>query len=120
MSSSTSSKLSRYVWGGSTARSSTHLHWWERRTLPKDNSDTFYVIEQIYERTNYWKLAFALYGIPELGMFILQYNSIMDPMKEFTEGRVIRVPTQARVMAFINSSKTGGVTKEKSYTRNNT
>ena len=115
MAASTSNKMSRYVWGGSTQKSQTHLHWWDRRILPKDNSDSFYAIEKIYERANYWKLAFALYSNPELGMFILQYNNILDPMTEFTEGTIIRVPTQARVMAFINSAKTGGVQKEKLY-----
>lgn len=115
MSSSVSNRLSRYVWGGSTQRSQTHLHWWERRVMDPDRTDSFYAIEHMYERANYWKLAYALWGIPELGILILQYNNILDPMEEFVEGRVIRVPTEARVMAFVNSAKTGGVSKEKSY-----
>jgi hypothetical protein len=112
---STLNKYSRYVWGGITERSSDRLEWWERINLDYDVTDDKYVIEAIYSGLNYSKLANAIYGNPALGIFILQFNNILDPLTEFTTGKTILLPKYDRVMTYINSGILGGTDTQRIY-----
>lgn len=102
-------KNGRYVKGGVTEVSSFALEWWEKKTIPQDPSDLLYVVEQKYEGKPHL-LGLLFYGDTFLSWIIWQYNSIIDPMSELVEGKLIRVPLLDRINATLNKgNKPGGI-----------
>ena len=97
---------SRYVVGGQTEVSSTHLEWWERAVFTLDESDFKLVIDRSFEgRLDL--IASTYLGDSHLWWFIAQYNAILDPYAEIVEGRVLRIPTQDRVKTML-AGRQGG------------
>jgi len=97
---------SRYVVGGQTEVNSKALEWWERATFTLDESDTRYVVDkQSAGRIDL--IAKAFLGDSNLWWLVAQYNAILDPFAEISEGRVLRIPSQARVQTML-SGKLGG------------
>lgn len=96
----------RYVQGGSvTVTGGNKLGWWERKILPRDNSDIPFTITPKYaQRPD--RLAFDLYGRADLQWFILQYNNVVDLYLDFTVGKTIVLPTKARLYAELLSKQT--------------
>lgn len=93
---STDNNKSRYKKGGTTEVYATRLGWWERYVYEKNKSDVEFVITQRYHlRPD--QLASDVYGSPVLMWVILQYNNILDVNTEFVQGKVILLPTPARL-----------------------
>lgn len=100
-------RLERHLFAGDTEILPDGNHgWWERKILEFDDSDSIYTIEDGYSGVDgYIQLATAIYNYPSLGIFICQYNSILDPVNEFIPGKTIRLPSKERLNIFINSKK---------------
>ncbi|MFY0655418.1 MAG: hypothetical protein JXR12_01440 [Neptunomonas phycophila] len=96
MSKSTQRKFSRYVQGGTTDSSADKLGFWDRKELPKSDTDEVITLDPKYQHAP-WLLAFDKYGSVELMWFIFQYNNILDPATEFVAGVKIRLPTNNRL-----------------------
>lgn len=104
---STLVRASRYVSGGSTEVNLKALEWWERTVFPINNDDVSYVVEKRFEGR--LDLITALYlKEPRYWWVIAQYNNILDPNAEITEGVILYIPTLERVKAMM-SGKIGGV-----------
>lgn len=96
----------RYVAGGVTEVNSRALEWWERASFREDGSDRLYVIEARFEgRLD--QIAQVFLGDSRLWWFIAQYNAILDPYVEVSEGRILRIPTTDRVLSML-TGKLGG------------
>lgn len=106
-SNSTDNNRSRYVQGGTTDRYPTRLGWWDRRSLPTDDSDISVTIDARYQYRP-WMVAYDYFGSESLEWVVLQYNNILDTMEEFTQGTVIKLPTQQRLNLEILSKASGG------------
>lgn len=103
-------KNGRYVFGGSTEVSVAALEWWTKNTIKHDPTDLVYFFEKKYEgRPD--TLGYVFYGDPGLWWVITQYNSIIDPLTELIEGRILLIPTLERVKAELFSANTtvGGI-----------
>lgn len=100
-------KLERHLYAGDLTILNDGSHgWWERKILEFDDTDSIYTIEDGYEGLDgYIQLATAIYGYPSLGIFICQYNSILNPVTEFIPGKTIRLPSKERLFIFINNTK---------------
>lgn len=103
----------RYSQGGTTDRYPTRLGWWDRRTLPKSDTDIIITIDARYQYRP-WMVAYDYYGSESLEWVILQYNNILDTMEEFGQGVVITIPTSARLNLEILSKQSGGKTVSES------
>lgn len=98
---------SRYVQGGSTDRHPNRIGWWERRLIPKSDSDiVVFVQPQEVHRPDL--IANRVYGKANLQWLVLQYNSIVDIQTEIVLGKALRLPNQRRVTMDIMSRPTGG------------
>lgn len=104
---STNSTRSRYTQGGTTDRYPTRLGWWDRRILPKSDTDIFVTIDARYEFRP-WMVAYDYYGSESLEWLVLQYNDILDTMEDFVQGVELRLPTNQRLNLEILSKQTGG------------
>jgi len=93
---STNRRRSRYVQGGVTELKANKLGFWDKKKLPKDNTDQLYTISSKYSKKP-WLLAHDKYGDVQLMWFILQYNTILDIETEFVAGKVISLPTTSRL-----------------------
>jgi len=103
---STLVKNSRYVAGGQTEVNDQRLEWWERTNFQLDDTDVQYTIDKRTEgRLDL--IAQAFLGNSHLWWVIAQYNAILDPHAEISLGRVLRIPTPARVQNMLNG-KLGG------------
>jgi len=98
---------SRYVQGGQTDVYPDRVGWWERRPLPKADSD-FTIEIQPGEDRRPDLVAARVYGRTNLEWLVLQYNAIVDVETEFTTGTEIRLPTPRRVTLDLLSQRTGG------------
>jgi len=108
--SSLNNPKSRYVWGGSVDETTNKkLGWWERRNIPKSDTDIRITITPEYDRKPSL-LAFDLYGKDTYGALILQYNNILDINTEFVTGVEIVVPPKSRVEYDIINKQSGDVT----------
>lgn len=97
---------SRYVVGGQTETNSKRLEWWERAEFLLDESDTRYVVDKITQgRLDL--IAEAYLGDSHLWWFIAQYNAVLDPYSEITEGRVLRIPNKDRLQTLL-AGRQGG------------
>lgn len=104
-------KNSRYVSGGRTEVNPTALEWWERIPLPVNNDDTVYVVEKRFEgRLD--QIAAVYLGEPRYWWVIAQYNNILDPYSEISEGAILYIPKIEKVKALM-SGKTGGYQSER-------
>jgi hypothetical protein len=103
-------KNGRYVFGGVTEVSVATVEWWARTTMRHDPTDIVYFFEKKYEgRPD--TLGFVFYGDPGMWWVICQYNSILDPLTELVEGKVLLIPMLTRVKAELFSPNTtvGGI-----------
>lgn len=98
---------SRYVQGGTTDRYATRIGWWDRRDMPKSDTDITITIDSRYEHRP-WIVASDVYGADNLEWVVLQYNGILDVIEEFVVGRVITLPTPHRLNLEILSRSAGG------------
>ncbi len=109
MSTETNSVLnnrSRYVAGGVTEVNSKALEWWERSVFQPDSTDTSYVVERKFEgRLDL--IAAAYLGDSKLWWLIAQYNRLLDPWLETSEGRVLYIPTGTRMQNMLTGSLGG-------------
>lgn len=103
-------KNGRYVLGGTTEVSASKLEWWSRTDVKRDPSDIVYVMEKKYEGKP-WLLGYVFYGDEGLTWVILQYNTVLDPLTELVEGKLLLVPTLERVKreVFNPNASVGGI-----------
>jgi hypothetical protein len=94
--SSLSNKYSRYVHGGSTETNSIGLGWWERKIIPKDETDIVYHVENKYEH-RLDLISAIFYGESRYWWVIAQYNNVLDPHGEIVAGRILLIPTKTRL-----------------------
>jgi hypothetical protein len=100
-------KYSRYVGGGTTEVANNMIEWWERGILPRDATDIVYTVENFYTgRPDL--IANVFYNEPRYGWVICQYNNIIDPFGEIVAGRILLIPTMARLPLLL-LTKQGGV-----------
>lgn len=98
---------SRYVQGGETERFADRLGYWQRRIIPKHDTDEVFTLEAKYDRKP-WLLAHDKYQDVELMWVILQFNTILDIETEFVAGRELRLPTSTRLFMDILSRRVQG------------
>ena len=104
-------KYSRYVTSGVSETANNFIEWWERTIFTRDPSDIVYTIENFYSgRMDL--IATAFYNEPRYASFLCQYNNIIDPLTEIIPGRIILIPSQARISSMI-SSRQGGIQSTK-------
>ena len=108
-------KNGRYTLGGITEVSEHALEWWDRNPIASDKTDMIYYIEKKYEFKPHM-LGLVFYQDEALWWVICQANGIIDPMTELTEGKMLRIPTFARVKAeiFTKNMKPGGTPSTRS------
>jgi hypothetical protein len=100
-------KYSRYVGGGTTEVANNMIEWWERGIMPRDSTDIVYTVENFYAgRPDL--ISNAFYNEPRYGWVICQYNNIIDPFGEIVAGRILLIPTMARLPLLL-LTKQGGV-----------
>jgi len=105
---STNRRNSRYVQGGSTDVFKERLGFWQRRALPKHQTDVAYTIDARCDKKP-WLVAHDKYGDVELMWFVLQYNTILDVTTEFVAGKTILLPTPSRLfMDLLSNTVTNG------------
>lgn len=97
---------SRYVHGGETETANNRIEWWDRHNFQLDSTDVRYAIEKTYEG-NPQAIATVFYGDPRYWWFICQYNSILDPIDEIQEGRIIFIPTKDRMQLMLTGREGG-------------
>ena len=75
-----------------------YLGLWEEISMPYDSSDYYMVIPTKYHLKP-GSLAYELYGDSKLLWVFSVYNrdTINDILFDFTEGKIIRVPTKERL-----------------------
>jgi len=104
---STLVRNSRYVSGGETEVGTNTIEWWERTKFTTSPDDSTYVVEKKF--VGRLDLITAVFlGEPRYWWLVAQYNNLLDPYDEITEGRVLYIPTLDRVKLLMNG-KTGGV-----------
>lgn len=104
---STLVRNSRYVSGGVSEVGVNTIEWWERTAFTTSPDDTAYVVEKRFVgRLDLITTMFL--GEPRYWWLVAQYNAILDPYDEITEGRVLYIPTLDRVKLLM-TGKTGGV-----------
>lgn len=76
------------------------------RTIIKADSDVEYTIPTQFNEQP-WRLAKELYGNERLYYIFALINPdiLVDPIYDFTAGKVITVPTLQRVQTWLNSSR---------------
>lgn len=98
---------SRYVVGGQTEVNNTALEWWERTVFALDESDIIYTVQKSSEgRLD--NIAKTFLNDSSYWWVIAQYNAILDPFTEITEGRILRIPTPARLQSMLGAGRLGG------------
>lgn len=104
---STLVKNSRYTSGGTAEVNPKAIEYWERIVFPVNSDDNTYVVEKKFEGR--LDLISALYlNEPRWWWVIAQYNNILDPYDEITEGTILFIPTLERVKSILGG-KLGGV-----------
>jgi hypothetical protein len=97
MASSTNNKRTRYVQGGTTEQFPNRLGWWERKIMPRSNTDIRLVItSDLVGRAD--AIAKLVYGSDQYMWVVLQYNTILDDREELIEGAVIYLPSPDRIL----------------------
>jgi len=100
-------KNGRYVLGGTSEVSSFGLEWWEKAPMRRDSSDLIYFMEKKYEGPKAPRdLAYLFYADQGWWWVICMYNTIIDPLEELIEGKILRIPLKERVEGeLFNSSQ---------------
>lgn len=99
-------KYSRYVGGGVTETANGFIEWWERSNFQQDPSDIVYTVENFYEgRLDL--ISSVFYNEPRWWWLIAQYNNILNPAAEIVAGRVLFIPSKARLPLMIGTKKGG-------------
>jgi hypothetical protein len=102
---------SRYVQGGMTEISSSAIEWWERNNYSPDSTDLTYTIESKFSgRPDLISAVF--YNEPRYWWLIAQYNNVLDPHEEFITGRILLIPTPARLKTMLNG-RVGGIPSQR-------
>jgi len=104
---STQIRTSRYSAGGTTEVNPIAIEWWERVVFPMNSDDTTYIVEKKFVGRLDWITATFL-DEPRYWWVVAQYNNILDPSSEITEGMILYIPTIDRIKT-IMSNKIGGV-----------
>jgi len=100
-------KYSRYVAGGTTESANSMIEWWERGIFPRDPSDIVYTVQNFYTgRPDL--ISNVFYNDVRYAWVICQYNNIIDPFGEIVAGRILLIPTIAR-LPLILLTKQGGI-----------
>lgn len=107
MISSLTRQHSRYVQGGDTQKFADRIGYWQRRIIPRHDTDETIILEAKYDRKP-WLLAHDKYQDVELMWVILQYNTILDIETEFVAGVELRLPTATRLFMDILSRRVQG------------
>lgn len=108
--SSTDSRNSRYVQGGTTEIYNNRLGWWERRQFEEQDDDIRYTVG-VGTAKRPDLISQAVYGKAIYGWLVLQYNNIVDVETELLPEAVIYLPSQERLILDIITKPTGGNTK---------
>lgn len=88
----------RYTAGGVTESTTTTVGWWERKIFSRSPLDVHFPITKRYAyRPDL--VALDMYGKSSLMWVVLQYNSILDVMEDFTEGTTIILPSKSRLFS---------------------
>lgn len=96
----------RYVAGGVTEVNTRALEWWERANFRDSDTDRLYAVEARFNgRLD--QIAQLFLEDSRLWWFIAQYNAILDPYVEVSEGRILRIPTKDRTLTML-TGKLGG------------
>jgi hypothetical protein len=104
---STLVKTSRYVSGGTTEVNANAIEWWDRIGFSLNIDDTTYVVEKaLVGRLDLITTMF--YNEPRVWWVVAQYNNILDPYGEITEGVVLNMPSKSRLQALLAGTP-GGV-----------
>lgn len=103
----TNNRMSRYVQGGFSDKYSNRIGWWEKYAYEKRDDDIRYTISS-RQQGRPDLIAYDVYGKTSLMWLVLQYNSIVDQNTELTAGKLLRLPTQRRVMLEILTKQVGG------------
>lgn len=104
---STEMRNSRYVQGGLTDIYNNRLGWWQKRVLSKQDDDSIFAILD-NEKARPDLISQRAYGKPTYAWLVMQYNDIIDPEVELIPGKIIRLPTQARLILDIITKPEGG------------
>jgi len=88
----------RYIQGGSAESLPKRIGWWERKDLPRSNTDVPFIITTKFNKRPDL-LAYEIYGTSRLMWLVLQYNSIVDINEEFIEGKQLILPLKSRVFS---------------------
>lgn len=97
---------SRYVSGGSTEVNSKALEWWDRSIISDADDDVAYVVEKKF--AGRLDLIAAVYlDNSRLWWLIAQYNNILDPFSEITEGTLLYIPNKARAEGLLQGTLGG-------------
>lgn len=97
MASSLDNKRTRYTQGGTTEQFSNRLGWWERKIIPRSNTDIQYVVSgEVAGRPDL--IAKQVYGSDQYMWLVLQFNTILDDRAELIEGAVIYLPSPDRIL----------------------
>lgn len=108
--SSAYTKNGRYVLGGTITVGARGFGWWEKNDVQPDISDTLYALEERYVgRPDL--LAYAFYGSTTYWWVIPQFNGILDPEVELVQGKLLIIPSLAKLdSTFRENNKLGGIT----------
>jgi hypothetical protein len=88
---------SRYVIGGTTEQISNRLGWWERTILPFQDDDQQITLTDPKYVGRPDLIAYDFLGSEEYEWLVLQYNTILFPLKELVLGVNIRLPALSRL-----------------------
>ena len=85
-----------------TPQTNFALSYYVFRDIPPDDSDTYIVLAQRHTNKP-TVLSYDLYGTPAYWWIfnVSNMDVIQDPMRDFIEGTVIRVPTLQRLQSVI-------------------
>lgn len=97
MASSLDNKRTRYTQGGTTERFTNRLGWWERKIMPKMDTDIEFLVSGKYVGRPSL-IAKDVYGSDFYSWIVLQYNTILDIDTELTEGTIITLPAPDRII----------------------
>lgn len=104
---STLVRNSRYVSGGATEVNVRAIEWWERIQFTSNQDDSTYIVEKKF--VGRLDLITTLFlGEPRYWWIVAQYNNILDPYDEITEGRILYIPSIDQVKLIL-VGKVGGV-----------
>lgn len=101
------SSTSRYTQGGEVDVYPNRLGWWERRIIPKSDTDVTIVVQPNEDRRPDL-IAYNMYKRADLAWLVMQYNDIVDPEVELRTGVTLRLPTMRRVTLDVLTQGVGG------------